>query len=82
MAILNKVLEEVPALQQHYTVPQVAAAWGMSGSKVRSLFRNEPGVLKFDSPTRMLARGKYKRRYCEMRIPESVMVRVHAKLTQ
>jgi hypothetical protein len=64
------------AIEKHYTVSEVAAMWSLSSDTVRALFRNHPGVLKLDSPE--LVRKK-KRGYCVLRIPESVVQRVHAE---
>lgn len=58
--------------EKHYTVREVAALWGVCEDTVRDLFRDEPGVLR-------LGHGdlRRKRRYFQMRIPESVLRRVH-----
>jgi hypothetical protein len=42
---------------------------------IRRLFKNEPGILVFGTEETRFKRGKK-----TMRIPESVMVRVHRKL--
>ena len=34
------------ALERHYTVAEVAELWGLGETKVRELFRAEPGVLR------------------------------------
>ena len=62
------------ALEQHFTVPEVARRWGMSEKSVRRFFANEPGVLKWGSPE-----TRKKRAYCNLRIPESVLIRVHQR---
>jgi len=44
----------------------------ISADAVRRLFQNEPGVLIFGDQSK-----SYKRRYTTLRIPESVLARVH-----
>jgi hypothetical protein len=66
-----------PALERHYTVAPVAELWGWSETKVRDGFRDEPGVLQ--SQLRTL--GRRKRQNVSLRIPESVLVRVHKRLS-
>lgn len=58
-------------LEKHYSVQEIATAWGISVAKVRSMFEFLPGVLKFKSP-RLL-----KRQYTTLRIPESVLRRFY-----
>ena len=55
--------------EKHYSPVELAKAWGLSAEKVRQLFRMEPGVLR-------LGDG-----YVTMKIPQSVAVRVHTRLT-
>ena len=63
--------------EQHFSVAQLAALWGLSQDTIRRLFRNEPGVLVIGNQN---ARDK-RRRYTTLRIPESVARRVHQKLS-
>ncbi len=63
------------ALERHFTVQEIAALWHLSEDSVRRIFRNVPGVLKLASPER-----RFKRGYVVLRIPESVLQRVHAEL--
>ena len=62
-----------PVNERHYTVREVAETWNMSENLVRRLFENEPGVVIFkkDRP--------HKRTYKTVRIPESVLLRVHRR---
>ena len=60
---------------------QIADAWELSTAKVRRIFQNEPGVIRIGEPSRRLGR-KLKRRYFTLRIPQSVVERVHARLRQ
>lgn len=64
----NKVMEE-----KHYTVADIAEVWGISVDLARDIFRKEPGVVAFDRT----GNGKY----ITLRVPESVMERVHRRLT-
>ena len=63
------------AFENHYTVQEIAEKWHLSETVVRNLFRDEPGVIKIDSPERRFRRG-----YCTLRVPESVAERVHSRL--
>ncbi len=62
--------------ERHYAVAEIAELWNLSPDKVRELFQNEPGVLVIGerSPRR-------KRRYVTLRIPQSVLERVHSRLS-
>ena len=62
------------ALERHFTVTEIAKRWGMSEKSVRRFFADEPGVLKWGSPETRKKRG-----YCNLRIPESVLIRVHQR---
>ena len=66
------------ALERHYSVGQIAELWGWSETKVREVFRDEPGVLQ--SQLRALLRRK-KRQNISLRVPESVLLRVHARMS-
>jgi hypothetical protein len=66
-----------PSLEPHYTLPQVAEAWGVSTDTVRRMFEGEPGVLVIEP-----APGRYsRRRYRTLRIPASVAERVHRRMS-
>ena len=60
------------ALERHYSVPQVAALWHISEKTVRRLFDGEDGVLRWGTSETLRKRG-----YQNLRIPESVLIRVH-----
>jgi hypothetical protein len=65
------------ATERHYSVAEVAKMWTVSPDMVRRLFQREPGVLVFGD-----ARPKYgRRRYLTLRIPESVLERVHRRMS-
>jgi len=67
------------ALERHFSPKALGQAWGISDTKVRRLFEDEPGVLLIGEPSRRLGR-KLKRSYFTMRIPESVAIRVHERM--
>jgi hypothetical protein len=69
----------MPILERHFSVKEVGDAWGLSDTKIRRIFQNEPGVVLIGEPSRRLGR-KLKRSYHTMRIPESVAIRVYERL--
>ena len=69
-------LPEQPGLivfERHYTPKELAAVWRLDVSTVRKIFLDEPGVLKIGKAHRRDG----KRDYLSLRIPESVVLRVH-----
>jgi AraC-like DNA-binding protein len=64
----------VLALERHYSVSEIAELWAMSEKSVRRLFANEAGVLSWGHEESRTKRG-----YISMRIPESVVIRVHQR---
>jgi hypothetical protein len=73
-------LEDVrqdPALEKHYSVLEVAKLWSLSENTVRRMFMREPGVVEWGSEE-----TRFKRAYRTMRIPESVLQRVHRRLAK
>ncbi len=66
-----------PADERHYSPKELADAWGLSPDTIRELFENEPDVMVIGDK-----RGtRRKRRYRTMKIPQSVAVRVHRRLS-
>jgi len=65
-----------PALERHYTPDELAQLWTLSADTIRRLFEREPGVFVIEH-----AKGKNRRRYRTLRIPESVALRVHRRMT-
>jgi hypothetical protein len=63
------------AYEKHYSVVEVAKLWSLSQKTVRRMFECEPGVIHWGSEER-----RHKRGYRTMRIPETVLQRVHRKL--
>ncbi len=70
----DRIVGSLPALEPHFTVQQVAEMWNLSTDAIRRIFRNEPGVLAISPRQR-----KGKRSYLTLRIPQSVLERVHRK---
>jgi hypothetical protein len=68
----------MPYVQRHFDIAEIAQRWNLSPDTIRRLFENEPGVLILGE-TRS-RRGK--RRYLTLRIPESVLARVHRRLSR
>jgi hypothetical protein len=64
------------ATEPHFSPKEIGAMWGVHANTVRRLFIDMPGVLRLGTPKR----GK--RAYCTIRIPESVLIRVHRRLCQ
>ena len=61
------------AFEKHYSVHDVAGVWGLDESTIRRLFQDEPGVQKIGRS----GRRDGKRDYVTLRIPESIVRRVH-----
>jgi hypothetical protein len=59
-------------LERHFSVAEVAAMWNLSKDAVRRIFQDEPGVLVLGGRS-----SGGKRRYTTLRIPQSVLERVH-----
>jgi hypothetical protein len=66
------------SLEAHYSIAQIAEAWGISADTVVRLFEREPGVLIIEPPQRRFSR---RRRYRTLRIPASVVERVHRRMS-
>jgi len=66
-----------PSVERHYSVYEVAEIWSVSANTIRKLFANEEGVLIFGGEKLY---GK-KKTWSTMRIPVSVLIRVHRKLS-
>src|SRR5579883_1279175 len=65
-----------PVAEHHFSPADLAEAWGFSTETVRVIFRDEPGVLRHGDTG-----SRNRRSYVTMRIPESVAVRVHKRLS-
>ena len=62
--------------EKHYSPSELGKVWGVSDDTIRAIFADEDGVLCIGN-----GGSRRKRRYITMRIPESVVVRVHRKLS-
>ena len=65
------------ALEKHYSVWELAQLWGLSEKTIRRMFYDEPGVVKWGREEQ-----RFRRAYLTLRIPESVVQRVHRRLRQ
>jgi hypothetical protein len=63
------------AAERHYAPSEVAKLWKFSVETIRQIFQNEPGVIVIQAPPK-----KGKRQYQIIRIPQSVLERVHKRL--
>lgn len=64
------------AFERHYTVQELAKMWRCNEETIRRLFRDESGVIKIGS-----AETRFKRKHWVLKVPESVVIRVHQRLT-
>jgi hypothetical protein len=62
--------------EKHYTVEELAERLNLSHDTTRRLFIDEQGVVVISKPF-----SRYKRSYRTIRVPESVVNRVYARLT-
>ena len=67
-------MSEAACLEPHLCVAEIADRWGLSPDAVRKLFEREPGVIVLGGSR------AGKRRYTTLRIPLSVVERVHRRL--
>lgn len=63
------------ALERHYSVAELAGLWELSERTIRRIFTGEPGVLQITH-----SETKSKRGYSTLRVPETVVQRVHRRL--
>jgi hypothetical protein len=75
MAVPSQIETSVH-IERHYAVTEIAEMWNLSPDKVRELFENEPGVLVLGERNQ-----RHKRRYVTLRIPQTVLERVHRRLS-
>jgi hypothetical protein len=65
-----------PATEPHYSPEQVAQLWQLDPKSIRRIFRDEDGVLCFGRAVST----RTKRAYTTLRIPQSVLERVHRRM--
>lgn len=63
------------ATERHHSRAEIAAMWDISEDTVTTIFEHETDVIWITKP------AKHKRRYRTMRVPHSVLLRVHRRLT-
>jgi len=61
--------------ERHYKPSEVAVLWLLNVETIRRMFQDEPGVVVLQGPIK-----KGKRPYKTIRIPQSVLTRVHKRL--
>jgi hypothetical protein len=66
-----------PAFERHYSVNEIAEMWNLAYNTIKAIFKNEPGVFAIGSEE-----TSYGRPRITLRIPESVLLRVHKKRTR
>jgi hypothetical protein len=66
-----------PVDEKHHTPAELSKTWALSVETIRRLFENEPGVMKVQNASGPTGRGRYK----TLRIPESVAMRVHRRMS-
>jgi hypothetical protein len=63
------------ANEKHYSINEIAKLWALSEKTVRRIFQREPGVIHWSREETLHKRG-----YRTLRVPETVLHRVHRKL--
>lgn len=66
--------EGMSAFERHYSVKELSKLWALSAKTIFRRFVNEPGVLLVKREE-----TRTKRSYSQLRIPESVAIRVHER---
>ena len=71
--------------ERHYRVGELATLWRLSRRTITRIFEREEGVLRWgynsdDDYTDLRSRRRRRRRYVTLSIPESVAMRVKARL--
>ena len=68
-------IEAPTPAERHYAPAEVAGLWHLNVETIRRMFQDEPGVVVFQGPVK-----KGRRPYKTIRIPQSVLERVHRRL--
>jgi hypothetical protein len=63
------------AHEKHYSVIEIANLWALSQKTVRKMFEREPGVIEWGAEE-----TRHKRGYRTLRVPETILHRVHRRL--
>lgn len=64
------------ATEKHFSPQEIAEMWGLSRRTISDMFRELPGVLKYEKP-----RLRGRRGYVTLRIPASLVEQAHRRLT-
>lgn len=64
-------------MERHYTIQEIAAAWAVSEATVRRLFEQEAGTIILS-----VVKGVGRRPCKTLRIPETVLRRVHERVSR
>ena len=81
MVMLGALMHPDPSVEppcpaeRHYAPSEVAQLWQFNVETIRRLFQDEPGVVVLQAPVK-----KGRRPYKTIRIPQSVLERVHKRL--
>ena len=65
------------ALERHYSIKEISELWALSPGVVRTIFKDRSDILRIGHGEKMR-----KRAYITIRVPESVLQRVHAELRE
>jgi hypothetical protein len=68
----------VASVERHYSPAEIGEIWNLSADCVRNIFENEQGVLVIGNS----GSHRGKRRYKTLRIPQSVLDRVHKRMSK
>ena len=63
------------SIERHYSAGEIAGMWGLNVETIRRVFDREPGVVVLQGPAK-----KGKRPYKTIRVPQTVLDRVHRRL--
>jgi hypothetical protein len=74
---IAETISATRAIERHYTPREIGSLWKLHPSSIIRMFREEPGVLKIGKKSSK--RGR--RSHLMLRVPESVLQRVHRRLT-
>jgi len=74
----NAAPASVLSVERHFSPAEIGELWNLSADCVRKIFENEPGVLAIGNA--QPKRGK--RSYTTLRIPQSVLDRVHRRMAR
>jgi hypothetical protein len=68
-------MEAPTPAERHYAPVEVAGLWHLDVETIRRIFQDEPGIIVLQAPIK-----KGRRPYKTIRIPQSVLERVHRRL--